>query len=139
MIIFIACTKQKKIHPCRAREMYTPSALFRGGYKYALSLRPDSIYILSAKYGLLHPETIIEPYEKTLISAKTVEVKKWSAMVYKQLLNEVKQGRISFNDKAVFLCGKPYRKYIECLFKSHEAPLSHLGIGQQLKFYKENT
>lgn len=139
MIIFIACTKKKQSYPCKAKEMYSPSALFRGGYQYAKSLNPDAIYILSAKYGLLHPDKVIDPYEKTLVSAKTAEVKAWSVMVYRQLFHEVKQGRISFNDKAIFLCGKPYRKYIESLFKHHEAPLAHLGIGKQLKFYKEHS
>ena len=135
MIIFIACTKKKQDHPCKAKEMYRPSQLFRGGWKYAESLKPDAIYILSAKYGLLNPETIIEPYEKTLITEKDAQIRRWSIMV----ANQIKKEGINRMDHAVFLCGKPYRKYIQNLFPNHSAPVSHLGIGKQMQFYKEHT
>lgn len=81
MIVFLACTKKKQTYPCKAKEMYMPSALFRGAWNYANSLNPDSIYILSAKYGLLKPDQNIEPYEKTLVSEKDAEIKAWSRMV----------------------------------------------------------
>lgn len=135
MIVFIACTKKKQDHPCKAKEMYRPSALFTAGWRYAESLNPDTIYILSAKYGLLNPETIITPYEKTLISAKDAQIRQWSIMV----ADQIKKAGIDRSDHAVFLCGKPYRKYIKNLFPNHSAPVSHLGIGKQIKFYKENT
>lgn len=135
MIIFISCTKTKQNYSCRAKEMYSPSDLFKGAYKYDLSLKPDAIYILSAKYGLLNPNDVINPYEKTLVSAKQDEVKRWSVMVAKQ----IQQHHIDREQKAVFLCGKPYRKYIQNLFPNHVAPCAHMGIGQQIKFYKENT
>lgn len=135
MIVFIARTKKKQDHPCKAKEMYRPSQLFRGGWKYAESLKPDAIYILSAKYGLLNPETIIEPYEKTLIMEKDAQIRRWSIMV----ANQIKKEGINRMDHAVFLCGKPYRKYIQNLFPNHSAPVSHLGIGKQMQFYKEHT
>lgn len=135
MIIFIACTKKKQGYPCKAKEMYRPSQLFRGGWKYAESLKPDAIYILSAKYGLLNPETIIEPYEKTLITEKDAQIRQWSIMV----ADQIKKEGINRMDHAVFLCGKPYRKYIQNLFPNHSAPVSHLGIGKQMQFYKEHT
>lgn len=135
MIIFIACTKKKQDHPCKAKEIYRASALFRKAWDYAESLNPDAIYILSAKYGLLDPETIIAPYEKTLINEKDAEIRKWSIMV----ANQISKAGINRNDHAVFLCGKPYRKYIKNLFKNHTAPVSHLGIGEQMKYYSENV
>lgn len=135
MIVFLACTKRKRNYPCKAKEIYRESQLFRGGWSYAESLKPDEVWILSAKYGLLHPDTYIEPYEKTLISAKDEEVKKWSIMVAEQ----IKKAGINRNQKAIFLCGKPYRKYIQNLFPDHEAPCAHLGIGKQMQFYKEHT
>lgn len=65
MIIFISCVKQKRNSPCRAKDMYI-SALFKKMYRYARSLNPDSLYILSAKYGVLSPNDVIEPYDVTL-------------------------------------------------------------------------
>lgn len=135
MIIFLSCTKKKRNYKCEAQEMYQESQWFRGGWRYAHSLNPDKIYILSAKYGLLEEDDIIEPYEKTLVSARDNEIRKWSAMVAKQIS---KKG-IDRNQKAVFLCGKNYRKYIKNLFPNNTAPLKHLGIGKQMAFFKEHT
>jgi hypothetical protein len=52
--------------------MYT-STLFRKMMAYAERLIPKSTFILSAKYGLLHPDTVIEPYEQTLKRMKARE------------------------------------------------------------------
>lgn len=135
MIIFLSCTKKKKEYSCQAQEMYRPSQWFRGGWKYAHSLHPDKVYILSAKYGLLEETDEIEPYEKTLVAAKDNEIKKWSAMVARQ----INAKGVDKNQKAIFLCGKNYRKYLQNLFPNSTAPLKHLGIGKQMAFFKENT
>ena len=135
MIVFISCTKKKQSAPCKAREMYSASQWFRGGYRYAESLNPRHIYILSAKYGLLKPDANIEPYEKTLAKARDNEIVVWSKMVYEQMKNE----GIDFNERAIFLCGKNYRKYLQRLFKNNEAPVSHLTIGKQMKYFKKEV
>lgn len=135
MIIFLSCTKKKMDRKCKASEMYSPSQWFRGGYKYAKSLKPDKIYILSAKYGLLEEDDIIEPYEKTLVSARDKEIKRWSLMVARQ----IQEKQIDTRQQAVFLCGKNYRKYISRLFPNNVAPLEHLGIGKQMAYFKGNT
>jgi hypothetical protein len=41
-------------------------ALFQKMMAYAHSLKPKSIFILSAKYGLLSLDDTIDPYEQTL-------------------------------------------------------------------------
>ena len=135
MIIFISCTKKKLNKRCKAKELYTASAWFRKAYKYATSLNPIYIYILSAKYGLLNENDIIEPYEKTLHGARENEIKIWSTKV----ISQMKEKGIDLEDKAIFLCGKNYRKYLIPKFKNYEAPLSHLGIGMQMKWLEENT
>lgn len=132
MIIFLACTKRKQNHPCKAKEMYSASSLFKKGWEYALSLQPDAIYILSAKYGLLEPDDEIEPYEQTLAGKNDKIVRRWSINVARQIISK----NIDLNDEAIFLCGKNYRKYISNLFPNRSAPLAHLGIGQQMEFYK---
>ena len=40
------------------------SPLFQKMMAYAERLNPKGIFILSAKYGLLNPNDIIEPYER---------------------------------------------------------------------------
>lgn len=135
MIIFLSCTKKKLAYPCSAKEMYTASQWFRGGWRYAESLRPDHIFILSAKYGLLKPDDIIEPYERTLVSANIEAIKKWSIMVAKQ----IQKAGVNTSEHAIFLCGYNYRRYISNLFPNHIAPLEHMGIGKQMQFFKEHT
>ena len=135
MIIFISCTKTKAKEICKAKDMYSPSQWFRLAYRYAKSLKPSAIYILSAKYGLLSPDDEIKPYEKTLVSEKDAEIRKWSLMVAKQIKAKV----ANREEAVVFLCGKNYRKYIQNLFPKHTAPVSHYGIGKQMQFFKNNT
>lgn len=65
MIVFLSCVKTKQDHRCRADEMYI-SPLFKLSLRYAQSLNPRKIFILSAKYGLLELNDIIDPYELTL-------------------------------------------------------------------------
>jgi hypothetical protein len=75
-IILVSCVKSKRDDPCRASEMYT-SALFQKMMAYARSLNPKFIFILSAKYGLLSLEEIIDPYEQTLKTMNTAGRLAW--------------------------------------------------------------
>lgn len=131
MNVFIACTKTKAEQCCAAKEMYK-GALFISAYKYAESLN-GKIWILSAKYGLLHPNDIIAPYNKTLVGASEIECKRWAYNVYLQMVRE----KIDFKEDAVFLCGKNYYKYLITKFKKGSAPMAHMRIGQQQKFLKK--
>ena len=107
----------------------------QGGWKYAESLNPDAIYILSAKYGLLRPDDIIAPYEQTLNAAKDAQIRKWSIMV----AGQIQRAGIDRSQKAIFLCGKNYRKYIKNLFKNCSAPCAHLSIGKQMQFFNSEV
>ena len=75
-VAFIGCTKRKKGYPCPAYEMYSMSALFRKAYAYCND-HYDRVYILSAKYGLVEPKAIIEPYDITFIQHECW-AKKWN-------------------------------------------------------------
>lgn len=133
MIVFISCVKSKQNKQCTAKELYT-SDLFKKSLQYAKQLKPRKIYILSAKYGVLELDDIVGPYELTLNKMTEYERKVWAYKVVKQC----EQKGVDFTERAVFLCGENYRKYVMQKFKNAEAPLKKLGIGQQLKFYKDN-
>jgi hypothetical protein len=64
-IILISCVKKKLPHRAKAQDLYI-STLFRLNLDYARSLKPDAIYILSAKYGLVSLDQAIDPYDITL-------------------------------------------------------------------------
>lgn len=64
MYVFISCSKSKLDKPCKAQEMYSPSDIFTKRFTYARKVTSrDKIFILSAKYGLLRLDDVIEPYE----------------------------------------------------------------------------
>lgn len=131
MIVFLSCVKTKADKTCCAKDMYT-SPLFKKSYAYAKSLKPRKIYILSALYGLLEVDDVIDPYEKTLTGASVTECKNWAYKVYKQL--EAKN--TDFGEEAIFLCGDKYRKYLMPKFEKATAPLEGVSFGNQLSFYK---
>lgn len=108
MIIgLISCCKLKNTSKCKAKDMYI-SPWFKKGYEY-LSNRCDKIYIMSAKYGLLSTETIISPYQQTLLKMNKHQRKRWSY----ELLQDLKKTTDLFNDTFIILGGgKIYRIYL---------------------------
>lgn len=131
-VVLISCVSTKLEKKAPARDLYI-SPLFRMNYAYAESLNPDALYILSAKHGLVHPDTIIEPYNETLNTMKSHHVKDWALDVIDQM-----EGKIDFrNDEIIFLAGDKYRKFLQPLCRNAKVPLEGLGIGKQLGWLKK--
>ena len=124
MIIgLISCVNKKKDTRCKAKEMYI-SPWFKKGYEY-LSYRCDKIFIMSAKYGLLSPETYITPYNQTLLKMSKEERKKWSY----EILKELKRNTNFQNDRFVILGGVKYTEYICQKIPHYEIPLQAMEGG----------
>lgn len=85
---FVACSALKLDRPARAADLYT-SPLFKLSVRW-LTERwgAHRWYVLSAKHGLVAPETVIEPYDQTLAKASTVERAAWGEMVAEQIYRE---------------------------------------------------
>lgn len=133
-IVLVSCVSKKLNQRAKARDLYI-SPLFKFNLKYALSLSPDKIFILSAKYGLLDLEQEIEPYNETLNQKSQEEIKIWADKVTEQLSKSANLNE----DKFIFLAGERYRKYLLPQIKNFKIPMQNLGIGKQLKFLKEKT
>ena len=131
-IVLLSCVKKKRSHKAPAEDLYV-SSLFRLCLAYAKSLKPDAIYILSAKYGLVPLERQIEPYEVTLNAMPDREVRVWADRVLDQLHAVADLG----HDRFVFLAGNKYRKYLVPHLRLFEIPLAGLPIGRQLRQLKE--
>lgn len=116
----IACSKSKRNRACAARFLYTGS-LFKKALVYA-EKNYKYVYILSAKFGILHPDHIIEPYNKTLLNMSTQEKNKWYLLVGEQLK--------TLKKPLTFFTGRLYNYPFEG-FK----PLEGLGLGEQLKWF----
>jgi hypothetical protein len=134
-IALISCTKLKHDFECKAQDMYLPSNLFSKAREYVENKGYDKWFILSAKYGLLDPNELIETYNVTLNNMKANEIKEWSVGVFDKLI----QHSPTHID---FYAGEKYRKYIIPLLEmkgvDYNIPLKGLGIGQQMQYYNQN-
>lgn len=133
-IVLISCVKSKLNYPAKAKDLYT-STLFKSNLQYAYQLKPDAIYILSAKYGLLDLEQMIDPYEMTLNKMSEAEKKIWS----RKVLNALQQKADLKSDLFVILAGMNYRKYLLPELTHYEIPLDGLSFGRQLQELKRRT
>jgi hypothetical protein len=128
-IVLLSCVKSKRDHPCKAGDMYT-SPLFQKMMAYAQSLKPKSIFILSAKYGLLSTDTTIDPYEQTLKNMKSAERHRWA----QDVVSELRKHCDLDADNFVFLAGMPDRENLVPHLKHYAVPMQGLAFGKQLQW-----
>jgi len=132
----VACVKSKQTKSAPAKDLYT-SALFKKTKAYAQK-NSRSWYILSAKYGLLEPDEIIAPYEKTLKTMPSRERYAWAKRVLAAL-----DTRLQPDDRVILLAGETYREHLVPALQAegHEVliPLQGLSFGKQLQWLTENT
>jgi hypothetical protein len=128
----ISCASKKLPHRAQAQDMYV-SPLFRLALKYAQHLSPEKIFILSAKYCLIHLDDEIDPYDRTLNELPAGRRKDWAQHVIEKLSEQCDLHR----DHFVVLARNKYRQYLLPYLASYEVPLAGLGIGKQLSFLKE--
>ena len=130
-VVLISCVSKKLDYKVKAKDLYI-SPLFRFNLRYAKSLNPDKILILSAKYGLVGLGDEIEPYDLTLNNMAISERKEWAESIVKQL-----DDKMNFeNDEVIFLAGEKYREYLIPKIKNYKIPMKGLSIGRQLQFLK---
>lgn len=132
-VVLIACVKTKLPRPAPAKELYT-SDLFKKSFRYAESLNPKCIFILSALHGLVPPERVIAPYEKTLKTMGVSERKAWAQSVLLELAKATDVER----DHFVFLAGRLYRENLVNTL-DYKVPMEGLAFGQQLQWLKRHT
>lgn len=129
IIVVVGCTKSKKNYRCTAEEMYSESALFKKTVGYIHSYYYLPYVILSAKYGIITPDTVIDTYDVSML-----DILKNKPEYNKILWNiAVNLGRY---DKIIALCGSPYVNAIStvCQGKIIAEPMKGMGIGERLKF-----
>lgn len=82
-VALVSCVKSKREVPSPACDLYA-SQLFQGMRRYA-EQNADAWFILSAEHGVLSPDEVIAPYEKTLNKMGKAARSQWSARVVQQL------------------------------------------------------
>jgi uncharacterized HhH-GPD family protein len=82
-LILVGCVKTKADHPLPARELYR-SALFERRRDYA-ERHSDRWYILSAEYGLVSPDALLEPYDTALGDQPADYRRAWATWIVAKL------------------------------------------------------
>lgn len=135
LVGLISCVSRKRAHATEARDLYT-SPLFTKAREY-VEKRCDTWYILSAKYGLVAPSQVVDPYEETLNRKPCAERKRWAKRVWEDLLPHLHSG-----DHVLILAGERYREYLVPRIIQHrcgvEVPMKGLGIGRQLQWLSKH-
>lgn len=130
----VSCVGKKLEQPNMAKDIYIST-----WFKLVKShIGKNKWMILSAEYGLLSPYRIIEPYDKTLNKMNKKERKIWANKVTNSIL------KLPFNEtEFIIFAGNKYREFlVPTLIENNykiKVPMLGLGIGQQLKWLKENT
>ena len=117
-----------------ACDLYT-SAWFGKASAHARRVA-DAWYILSAKYALVSPSTVIAPYDQTLNRMSAAERRVWAERVLDGLSNVLEP-----DDHVVILAGQAYRSNLVDPIREMgctvEIPMQGLGIGQQLRWLNQ--
>jgi hypothetical protein len=130
-VVLIACATSKQNAPSAARDLYI-STLFREARRFA-EFNADLWFILSALHGIVEPEEVIAPYERTLNEMPVAERRDWATGVNRRLPT-----LLPSNACVTILAGKKYREFIEPFLRERRfevrTPLAHLGIGRQVQW-----
>lgn len=123
----IACSKQKLDHAAPAHLLYN-SPLFKLSKAYivrnvvigACNVNSRNEWgILSAKYGLVMPDQVLEPYDLALSDLPRLKLERWQDWVYEQLLDKWDEGIIY-----TVLAGHDYRSAVKQM-PMVEDPIHH--------------
>jgi len=137
-VCIVACSKKKiwDYNPgagkVPAREAYR-GTLTRLAMMYAEMFYKDRWCILSAKYGFLKPDMLIEPYDKTF--RNTVLTRE----IIERLRRQAEELELTKYSSVLVLGGKAYVEVCKKVFQGKiiHAPLLGLGYFRAVKLLKE--
>ncbi len=124
-LVVVGCGMVKLDHPAPAGELYT-GGFHRKCLRTARALTEDaSIRILSARYGLVALDRVVDPYDLSLGDPGAVDAVELRAQA-------VEQGLLGV-DRVVALGGTRYAYLVKAVWPHAETPLVGVGgIGHQL-------
>ncbi len=135
-IYLVSCVSQKRSQLCAARDLYISDWFIKARRYAESSMCPW--YILSAEYGLVPPEQIIAPYERTLNAMRVMDRRLWADRVSRKILEAVPDLK-----QVVFLAGKRYREFLTRHLTDRgvkvSIPMEGLRIGEQLSWLRKHN
>lgn len=132
-IVLLSCTKSKLSKPSQAQDLYSASPMFQKTLEYGKSLKPDKMFILSAKHHLVPLTKVLAPYDKTLKEMPKDEKIAWGEEVIKQMKSH---GINPEKDKFIFLTGSEYMKpLLEYIPEQNvQKPMEGRRMGERLQW-----
>lgn len=144
-LYIVGCSKSKAGKKCKAKDLYT-GQLFVAAKNF-LEAKGETWRIVSARYGLLDPESEVSPYDKTIDSMNFWEKVRWGDHC-RDCIQRVGPSKViilASKEYASWLIGRPGNPagepnkhmikdwpFLSCV----EFPLLGLGIGMQKKYLK---
>jgi len=110
-VYLLTCTRRKLNKEAPAKDLYS-SPIFQADRKIAEKFG-DIWYILSAKHGLVSPETNIEPYDQSLFSLSNSDQIRWAKKVFQTLHPKLKMG-----DQIIILGDNSYAERLAPLIRN---------------------
>lgn len=145
--LLIGCGASKLDHRARARELYT-STFFKEKVRFAEHLGLPWA-ILSAKHGILKPDSLTEPYDFSAPHLDRFELREWVVGVAAQLFeweeeeDDHPEVIISMREinRLVLIAGETYASALTDTLRTLGIevinPVAGLGIGQQIAWLRE--
>lgn len=143
VLCLVGCCKAKLRHPAPAQDLYC-SALFRLCRRWA-EQHTNVWAILSAYHGVVRPEEVIEPYEATIAQRRpfggpALSPREFGGWLYAHVQawrsRHVTPSQVP---RLVVLAGKEYWRWLPEHGLNVETPLDGLGIGERLRWLKQQT
>lgn len=135
-VYLVSCVSQKRERACEARDLYV-SELFRKARRY-VETSGCPWFVLSAEHGLLAPDQVIAPYERTLNKMGVADRRMWAERVAAQLAETVPDP-----SQVVLLAGERYREFLARLLEGRDVavsvPMQGLRIGEQLRWLGQHS
>lgn len=135
-IHLVSCVSRKREHPVEARDLYRSDWFVKA--RAYVEQAGTKWFILSAEHGLVSPESVISPYERTLNTMDITARQVWASNVLKQLTPNLRAV-----DRVVILAGARYREFLVDAIRKKvlvvEIPLEGMRIGEQLRWFNRNT
>ncbi len=132
-LVLVGCGAAKRDEAVEARNLYT-SNYFALKRRYAE--RSGEWRVLSAEHGLVHPETVLEPYDTVVDDLDTEETEAWAEDVTDDL-----RELVDAVDEVVVLAGASYIDPLREFFSRADVRVRYPfadtgGIGEQMALLK---
>ena len=135
-VAVINCGSAKQHKKCKAQDLYIGS-LFLASQEFCKS-KYDQYCILSAKYHVLLPDDIVEPYDMFLTKFSKKDKEEWSRITAEQLLTKFPE-----DTEFDFYVSQSYLTYVlpylDKAKRVYNTYLNDLGMGYKIQWFQQHT